>query len=96
MATGTQPKTTTKTITLPTKLYLALNDKAKEVGLTFNEYVRHLAVNIVEGDTEDLPVIYDKKTVKQVLAVREAYEKGEYTVFDPKDKKQLRKALPLK
>lgn len=91
-----QPKTITKTIQFPMQLYKMLNDKAKAVGLSFGDYVRHLAVKVVEADREEMSTVYDKGTVKQILAVREAYNKGEYIVFDPKDKKQLRKALPSK
>lgn len=62
-------------------LALKAEGNAKEKGLTFGEYIRHLVVN----DT-DLPVErLDQETEKNVIKSLNDYSKGRYNVLRNKD-----------
>lgn len=83
-----------KLITFSPQLYQVVMAKAKQVGLSFGEYIRHLVVIDVKEDMENLPMM-DKATDKLIGESLEALREGKYMDVDASNEVQLRKALGM-
>lgn len=76
-----------KLITFSPQLYQIVLTKAKQLGLSFGEYIRHLAViDVKEKVGEYLPMV-DEETEKGIGQSLKDLKKGRYTVI--KNKKEL-------
>lgn len=95
MQTKTKTKRVQKLITFSPKLYLLANKRAKNLGLSFPEYIRHLLATIVEKEAEYFPMV-DEETEKRIGKSLKALENGEYIEVNPSDTDALKKTLGLK
>lgn len=83
-----------KLITFSPQLYQVVLTKARQLGLSFGEYIRHLAVIDVKEEIERLPMV-DNTTDKRIGQSLKDLEEGRYTEVDPSDDKALNKALGI-
>ncbi len=84
-----------KLITFSPQLYEIIIAKAKQLGLSFGEYMRHLAIIDVKEEIEHLPMV-DDETDKRIGQSLKDLAEGRYTEVDPSDEKALNKALGIK
>lgn len=83
-----------KLITFSPHLYSIIQSQAKKVGLSFNEYIKHVAVKDFENSQE--PVEYlDEETEKRLEIAMKDLNEGKYVDVDVNDNKALRKALGI-
>lgn len=73
-----------KLVTFSPQLYSNAETKAKQLGIPFAEYLRHLIIKDVEKDIADLPMV-DAETNKRIGESLEAYKRGEYTTIKTKE-----------
>ncbi|OGD95870.1 hypothetical protein A3A48_03935 [Candidatus Curtissbacteria bacterium RIFCSPLOWO2_01_FULL_37_9] len=83
-----------KLITFSPQLYQVVLTKARQLGLSFGEYMRHLAVIDVKEEIERLPMV-DDASDKRIGQSLKDLEEGRYTEVDPSDDKALNKALGI-
>lgn len=83
-----------KLITFSPQLYQVVLTKARQLGLSFGEYMRHLAIIDVKEEIEHLPMV-DDATDKRIGQSLKDLEEGRYTEVDPSDDKALNKALGI-
>lgn len=83
-----------KLITFSPQLYQVVLTKARQLGLSFGEYMRHLAIIDVKEEIERLPMV-DNATDKRIGQSLKDLEEGRYTEVDPSDDKALNKALGI-
>lgn len=83
-----------KLITFSPQLYQVVLTKARQLGLSFGEYMRHLAIIDVKEEIEHLPMV-DDVTDKRIGQSLKDLEEGRYTEVDPSDDKALNKALGI-
>lgn len=67
-----------KLVTFSPQLYSNAETKAKQLGVPFAEYLRHLIIKDVEENIVDLPMV-DEETDRRIGESLEAYKRGEYT-----------------
>lgn len=84
-----------KLITFSPQLYWIVLAKAKHLGLSFGEYVRHLAITDVKDEVERLPMV-SEQTDKRVGQSLKDLEEGRYVEVDPSSEKSLNQALGIK
>ncbi|OGD97816.1 hypothetical protein A3A49_01530 [Candidatus Curtissbacteria bacterium RIFCSPLOWO2_01_FULL_38_11b] len=84
-----------KLITFSPQLYQVVLAKAKQLGLSFGEYMRHLAIIDVKKEVEHLPMV-DEATDKRIGQSLKDLAEGRYTEVDPSNEKALNKALGIK
>ncbi len=84
-----------KLITFSPQLYQVVLAKARQLGLSFGEYMRHLAIIDVKKEVEHLPMV-DEATDKRIGQSLKDLEEGRYTQVDPSNEKELNKALGIK
>ena len=72
-----------KLVTFSPQLYYNAEVKAKQLGIPFAEYLRHLIIKDVEEDITDLPMV-DAETDRRIGESLEAYKRGEYTELKTK------------
>ena len=84
-----------KLITFPPQLYQVVLAKARHLGLSFGEYMRHLAIIDVKKEVEQLPMV-SEATDKRIGQSLKDLEEGRYTEVDPSNEKALNKALGIK
>lgn len=75
-----------KLITFSPQLYEIVLLKAKQLGLSFGEYIRHLAVIDIKEEIEYLPMV-DNETESRIGQGLKDVSEGKYTVI--RNKKQL-------
>lgn len=80
-----------KNITLTPELFYALLQKAQEVKLDFQDYVRALLSASVKTD---IPLV-DEETEKRIAQAVQDLTQGKYVDVDPKDHKSLDRILGL-
>ncbi len=73
-----------KQMVFPGRLAKLIESKAKRFGISFAEYLRHLAIKDIE--TEEYEIL-DEKTEKELGKAFEDYRKGDYVVL--KDSKSI-------
>ncbi|KKR78348.1 MAG: hypothetical protein UU23_C0001G0112 [Candidatus Curtissbacteria bacterium GW2011_GWA1_40_9] len=83
-----------KLITFSPQLYQVVLTKARQLGLSFGEYMRHLAVIDVKEEIERLPMV-DEASDKRIGQSLKDLEEGRYTEVDPSDDKALNKILGI-
>ncbi|MBI4037414.1 hypothetical protein HY382_00005 [Candidatus Curtissbacteria bacterium] len=83
-----------KLITFSPQLYQVVLTKARQLGLSFGEYMRHLAVIDVKEEIERLPIV-DDASDKRIGQSLKDLEEGRYVEVDPSDDKALNKALGI-
>ncbi len=83
-----------KLITFSPQLYQVVLTKARQLGLSFGEYMRHLAIIDVKEEIERLPMV-DDATDKRIGQSLKDLDEGRYTEVDPSDDKVLNKALGI-
>ncbi|MBI4037609.1 hypothetical protein HY382_01015 [Candidatus Curtissbacteria bacterium] len=83
-----------KLITFSPQLYQVVLTKAKRLGLSFGEYMRHLAVIDIKEEIEHLRMV-DDASDKRIGQNLKDLEEGRYTEVDPSDDKALNKALGI-
>ena len=83
-----------KLITFSPQLYQVVLTKARQLGLSFGEYMRHLAIIDVKEEIEHLPMV-DDATDKRIGQSLKDLEEGRYTEVDPSDEKALNKVLGI-
>lgn len=84
-----------KLITFSPQLYQLAYHKAKMLGLSFADYIRHLTVADVKEEAENIPMV-DEETEKRIGESLKALERGEYIDIDPRNEKELNKFLGIK
>lgn len=84
-----------KLITFSPQLYQLAYHKAKMLGLSFADYIRHLAVADVKEEVEHIPMV-DEETEKRIEESLRDIEEGRYITVDPTNEKELNKALGIK
>ena len=84
-----------KLITFSPQLYQVVLAKARHLGLSFGEYMRHLAIIDVKKEVEHLPMV-SEATDKRIGRSLKDLEEGRYTQVDPSNEKALNRALGLK
>lgn len=75
-----------KLITFSPQLYQIILAKAKQLGLSFGEYMRHLAIIDIKEEIGNLPMV-DEETEKRIGQSLKDLEEGRYTIV--KNKKEL-------
>jgi len=83
-----------KLVTFSPQLYFNADTKAKQLGVPFAEYLRHLIIKDVEENIADMPMV-DEKTDKRIGESLKAYEEGRYTEIDPTNKEEMNKLAGL-
>ncbi len=84
-----------KLITFSPQLYQVVFAKARQLGLSFGEYMRHLAIIDVKKEVEYLHMV-SKATDKRMGQSLKDLKEGRYTEVDPSNEKALNKALGIK
>ena len=84
-----------KLITFSPQLYQVVLTKARYLGLSFGEYMRHLAIIDVKKEVEHLPMV-DVATEKRIGQSLKDLEEGRYIEVNPTDETSLNKALGIK
>lgn len=67
-----------KLITFSPHLYTLLESKAEQLGISFPEYIRLLAVSDVRKEVEEIPIV-DEETERQIGKSLQALKEGKYT-----------------
>lgn len=78
-------KTISKLITFSPTLYKLSRQRAEALGISFQEYIRHLLVN----DTKDGLELVSSDEEAQVAQSTKDFEAGKYTRLNMNDKKQV-------
>ena len=84
-----------KLITFSTKLYNTAVARANSLGIPFAEYIRHIVIDDIEENIENLPMV-DEETNKRIGESLKAYEEGRYTKIDPTNEEQMNNLVGLK
>lgn len=84
-----------KLITFSPQLYEVVVSKARHLGLSFGEYMRHLAIIDVKDEIEHLPMV-DEETDKRIGESLKALKEGRYSVIDPSNEEDLDRLVGLK
>ncbi|MBI3282913.1 hypothetical protein HYZ70_02450 [Candidatus Curtissbacteria bacterium] len=84
-----------KLITFSPQLYQVVLAKARHLGLSFGEYMRHLAIIDVKKEVEHLPMV-DEATDKRIGRSLKDLKEGRYTEVDPSNERALNNALGIK
>ena len=82
-------------ITFSPQLYQVVLAKARQLGLSFGEYMRHLAITDVKKEVESLPMV-SEATDKRIGQSLKDLEQSRYIEIDPSNEKALNKALGIK
>ena len=83
-----------KLITFSPQLYEVVVAKARHLGLSFGEYMRHLAIIDIKEEIERLPMV-DEETDKRIGQSLEDLKKGRWTEVDPSNERALNKLLGI-
>lgn len=73
-----------KLITFSPNLYTLAEKKAEQLGISFTEYIRMLAVSDIKEQVEQLPMV-DEETEKQIGKSLHDLKKGRYTEVRTKE-----------
>ncbi len=73
-----------KLITFSPHLYELVEKKAKNLGVSFTEYIRMLAVSDIKKQVEELPMV-DGETEKLIAQGMEDFKNGRYTALHTKE-----------
>ncbi len=65
------------------------------MGLSFGEYIRHLAITDVKVEIERLPFV-DEQADKRIGQSLKDLDEGRYVVVDASNEKSLNQALGIK
>lgn len=84
-----------KLITFSPQLYEVVISKARHLGLSFGEYMRHLAIIDVKEEIERMPMV-DEETNKRIGESLKALKEGRYSVIDPSNEVELDRLVGLK
>jgi len=84
-----------KLVTFSPQLYYNAEARAKQLGVPFAEYLRHLIIKDVEEDIVDLPMV-DEETDKRIGQSLKDFEEGRYIEIDPSNNEELEKFVGLK
>lgn len=84
-----------KLITFSPQLYQVVLTKARQLGLSFGEYMRHLAIIDVKEEVERLPMV-DEETNKRIGESLAALKEGRYSIVDPSNEDELDRLVGLK
>ena len=84
-----------KLVTFSPQLYFNADKKAKQFGVPFAEYLRHLIIKDVEEDIANLPMV-DAETNKRIGQSLKDFEEGRYIEIDPSNNEELEKFVGLK
>ncbi len=84
-----------KLVTFTPQLYSNAEAKAKQLGVSFAEYIRHLIINDVEEDVTTFPMV-DADTNRRIGESLQAYKEGRYSEVDPTNDDQLNELVGLK
>lgn len=84
-----------KLITFSPQLYQVVMAKAKQVGLSFGEYIRHLVVVDVKEDIGHLPMV-DAQTNEYIGQSLKDIAEGRYVDINPSDEQALNNLLGIK
>ena len=84
-----------KLVTFSPQLYGRADKKAKQLGVPFAEYIRHLIIKDVEADITDYPMV-DPDTERQIGESLKALEEGRYVDIDPSNEEEFNKFLGIK
>lgn len=75
-----------KLITFSPQLYEIVLAKAKQLGLSFGEYIRHLTITDIKEEVKQLSIV-DLETERRIGQSLKDLEEGRFTVI--KNKKEL-------
>lgn len=75
-----------KLITFSPQLYEIVLAKAKQLGLSFGEYIRHLTITDIKEEVKQLSLV-DQETERRIGQSLKELEEGHFTVI--KNKKEL-------
>ena len=75
-------------ITFNPKLYHRAAVRAEDLGISFQEYVRHLVVSDTDKHSSSIPMV-DDKTAELISQSLAEYHAGEVVTIDPNDEAQL-------
>jgi hypothetical protein len=84
-----------KLITFSTKLYNTAVARANSLGIPFAEYIRHIVIDDIEENIENLPMV-DEETNKRIGESLKAYKEGHYIEIDPTNEEQMNNLVGLK
>ena len=84
-----------KLVTFSPQLYYNAEARAKQLGIPFAEYLRHLIIKDVEEDIVDIPMV-DAETDRRIGESLKAYEEGRYTEVDPNNEDHMNEFVGLK
>src|SRR3990167_10174699 len=83
-----------KLVTFSPRLYFNAEVKAKQLGIPFAEYLRHLIIKDVEEDIANLPMV-DAETDRRIGESLKDFEEGRYIEIDPSNNEELEKFVGL-
>lgn len=83
-----------KLITFPPQLYEIVLAKARQLGLSFGEYIRHLAIIDIKEEIERLPMI-DQETNERIGQSLQDLKENRYTEIDTTNEEALNKVLGI-
>lgn len=84
-----------KLITFSPQLYEIVLAKAKQLGLSFGEYIRHLAIIDIKEEIKHLPMV-DEATDRRIGQSLKDLSEGRFIDVDPSNEKALNKVLGIK
>lgn len=84
-----------KTITFNQPLGYFLNQRAQELGLSFTELIRYLAVKYYEEHEDKIPLV-DEETEKNIGMSLKEYNAGDFETIEPGDSKGIARISGVK
>jgi len=84
-----------KLVTFSPQLYYSADTKAKELGVPFAEYLRHLIMKDVEKDVANIPMV-DEETDKRIGQSLKDFAEGKYIEIDASNDEELEKFVGLR
>ncbi len=84
-----------KVVTFSPQLYFCADTKAKQLGVPFAEYLRHLVLKDVEKEAEEIYMV-DEETERRIGESFKALNEGRYFDVDPSNEEEMKKLVGLK
>jgi hypothetical protein len=81
-----------KLVSMNIVLYERINKKANNIGVSFQDYLKHLL--IIDAENPYSIEYASPELAKRIKASLDDYKNGNFVEFDPFDENQLRNALP--
>lgn len=89
------PDRVQKLVTFSPKLYNSALARANSLGIPFAEYVRHILIQDVEENNQNVVPMVDAETEKRLGQSLKDLQKGRYIDIDPSNENELKKFVGL-